>query len=123
VRVGVRAEPEIVQDLAELVADDREVARAAITLMLALRENPWLGERLRRRANLRRIEDCRRIRFDREGWDGKPRYRLVYRNEPEDGAPAVARIWAVGPRARLAAYARAAARMARAEARERRRPG
>ena len=51
--------------------------------MLALRDDPWLGDDLRERYNLRPLKGCRRIRFDREGWQGRPRYRLVYRNEPE----------------------------------------
>lgn len=66
---------------------------------------------MRERFNLRILGECRRIRFDRPDWTGKPRYRLVYRNEPSDGAPAVARILAVGLRDDLAAYRSAASRL------------
>ena len=115
----VRVEPEVDADVAELVEEDKEAARAALSLMLALRDDPWLGDDLRERYNLRPLKDCRWIRFDREGWQGRRRYRLVYRNEPEDGAPSVVRVWSVGPRAKLVAYARAAARMTRSASRER----
>jgi hypothetical protein len=76
-----------------------------------LRTNPWLGDKMRERYNLRVLGECRRIRFDRGDWDGKPRYRLVYRNEPDDGAPEVVRLIAVGTRESLAAYRTAASRL------------
>jgi hypothetical protein len=66
---------------------------------------------MRERLNLRILDECRRIRFDRTDWTDKPRYRLVYRNEPSDGAPAVARILSVGSRKDLAAYRSAASRL------------
>lgn len=75
---------------------------------------------MRERFNLRVLGECRRIRFDRPDWTDKPRYRLIYRNEPSDGAPALARIIAVGSREDLAAYRSAAARVG-AEQRTRRR--
>lgn len=117
----VRVEPAVDEDVGELVKEDRAAARAASALMLALRDDPWLGDELRERYNLRPLKDCRRIRFDREGWQDKPRCRLVYRNEPEDGAPAVVRVWSVAPREGLIAYTRAASRIARERARSRRR--
>lgn len=117
----VRAEPAVSEDLAELAAEDRDAAREALRLMLALRDDPWLGDELRERYNLRPLRDCRRISFDRPGWEGKPRYRLVYRNEPNDGAPGLVRVWAIGPRDRLVAYARAAARITRERVPTRRR--
>ena len=117
----VKAEPAVSEDLAELAAEDRDAAREALRLMLALRDDPWLGDELRERYNLRPLRDCRRIGFDRPDWEGKPRYRLVYRNEPSDGAPGLVRVWAVGPRDRLVVYARAAARITRERAPTRRR--
>lgn len=119
----VKAEPAVSQDLAELTLQDREAAREAIRLMLALRDDPWLGDELHERYNLRPLRDCRNVSFDRPDWDGKPRYRLVYRNEPSDGAPGLVRVWAVGPRDRLVAYARATARITRERAGRGRRPG
>ena len=116
----VRVEPAVDEDVAELIREDRKAARAALLLMLALRDDPWVGEELRERYNLRPLKDCRRIRFDRDDWRGKPRYRLVYRNEPEDSASGVVRVWSVGRRQSLIAYSRAAARITRERARGRR---
>jgi hypothetical protein len=54
---------------------------------------------------------CRRIRFDIETHKGKPRFRLIYRNEPSDGAPARCLWLAVGPRAGLRAHRKARQRL------------
>ncbi len=116
----VAIEPEVSDDLRRLAAVDEELVDVAIRLMLALRDDPWTGEDLRERYNLRAIKDCRKLRFDLPGWKGKPRYRLVYRNEPLDGAPGLVRIWSLGPRDDLIAYGRAATRITRAAASERR---
>ena len=89
--------------------------------MSELRDNPWAGDDLWERYKLRPVERCRKLRFDVPGWRGKPRYRIVYRNEPIDGAPGLVRVWAAGPRSGLVAYARAATRITRAEATRRRR--
>ena len=117
----VAIEPEVSDDLRRLAAVDEELVDVAIRLMLALRDDPWTGEDLRECYNLRAIKDCRKLRFDLPGWKGKPRYRLVYRNEPLDGAPGLVRIWSLGPRDDLIAYGRAATRITRAAASERRR--
>ena len=117
----VKAEPAVSEDLAELAALDRDAAREALRGTLALRDDPRLGDELRERYNLRPLRDCRRISFDRPGWEGKPRYLLVYRNEPSDGAPGLVRVWAIGPRDRLVAYTRATARITRERAPTRRR--
>ncbi len=81
-------------DLEELARTDPDLVKAAIALMLELRRDPWLGGELRERYNLRLLEGCRRIAFDLPAWEGKPGFRLVYRNEPEDGAPGLS---ACGP--------------------------
>src|SRR5207237_401098 len=88
-----------------------EVREAVVRLGVELRANPWLGDKLREGYNLRVLAECRRIRFDRPDWDGKPRYRLVYRNEPDDGAPEIVRLVGVGTRESLAAYRAAASRL------------
>lgn len=57
------------------------------------------------------LKGCRKLRFDEPGWRGKPRFRIVYRNEPTDGAPALSVILAIGRRDRMIAYAKAARRV------------
>ena len=104
------------QQLRDLAAKQPEVALAALKLARALRDDPYLGDEMRARPRAEGLSDCRRIRFDREGWRGKPRYRLVYRNEPSDGAPHIVAVLSVDVRERLRAY-RAAVR-ARARRRE-----
>jgi hypothetical protein len=71
------------------------------------------------------LEGSRKVRFDLPGWHGQPRYRLVYRNEPTDGAVSVMVVLAIGRRDSMIAYAKASARLARrtaSEQRPRRRP-
>ncbi len=90
-------------ELAEL---DREAARVALRLAAELKENPWLGDEMRARRGLEELADCRRISFDRDDWTGKPRFRLVYRNEPSDGTPHIVAILAAAERRNLGAYRR-----------------
>jgi hypothetical protein len=97
---------------------DRETKLAALRAALALGENPHLGTPLRNRLGTGDLSHCRRLSFDRDDWTGKPRYRLVYYNDPDDGAIAVVRVISVGLRERLAAYRAAAARL-RSERRRR----
>jgi hypothetical protein len=57
------------------------------------------------------LTDCRSIKFDASGRKGKPRYRLVYRNEPDDGAIAVICVLAADERKQMTAYKQARARL------------
>jgi hypothetical protein len=98
-------------DFKELVEEDREAARVALRLASDLKENPWLGDEMRARRGLEELHDCRRIRFDRDDWTDKPRFRLVYRNEPSDGAPHIVAVLAVAGRTNLGAYRRAKGRL------------
>ena len=91
----------------------REIAR----IVVELHRNPYLGELMGDKPP-RILRGCRKIRFDEPGWRGKPRYRLIYRNEPTDGAPAVAVVLAIGRRDRMIAYAKAAQRVKEQAAQE-----
>jgi mRNA interferase RelE/StbE len=98
-------------DFKELAELDREAARVALRLAGELKENPWLGDEMRARRGLQELHDCRRISFDRDDWTGKPRFRLVYRNEPSDGAPHIIAVLAAAERTNLGAYRRAKPRL------------
>ncbi len=103
--------PSARSDFVELAEADREAARVALRLAVELGENPWRGDEMRSRRGLEELAGCRRIPFDRDDWEDKPRFRLVYRNEPSDGAPNIVAIVAAGERRNLGAYRRAKPRV------------
>jgi hypothetical protein len=100
-------------DIAELTAisDNADAERARVDalkrriaeLFLACEANSYAGE-LMGAGRHPELANCRRIRFDIESHKGKPRFRLIYRNEPTDGAPAKCVWLAVGPRTGLRAH-------------------
>ena len=109
------------EDIASLTAasDHDAPARAAqidalkrriATLLLECKANPYTGELMGPGRHIE-LTDCRRIRFDIPTYKGKPRFRLIYRNAPSDGAPAECRWLAVAPRAGLHAHRRAQQRL------------
>ena len=108
--------PEAREDVNAL--PDRAHRLAAVRVIVALQENPWLGAELRERARVGDLRGLRRVAFDVPGWNDKPRYRVVYRNEPDDVIVEIVAVIAVGRRERLAAYREAAVRL-RAERRRR----
>ncbi|MBK5220271.1 MAG: hypothetical protein JJE35_10880 [Thermoleophilia bacterium] len=87
---------------AEIEALKRRIAE----LFLDCQGNPYVGEMMGPGRHPE-LADCRRIRFDIEAYKGKPRFRLIYRNVPSDGAPAECRWLAVGPRAGLRTHRKA----------------
>lgn len=97
----------------------RAVERAAIEALAGLRDNPWAGAENRARSGSRHIVDGRHLYFDRDGYSGRhpgdKRFRIVYRLEPDEGAPAKATIYAIAERARQRAYRLAERRWPRAE--------
>ena len=106
--------PETAAEANSLTTDvRREIAR----IVVELSKNAHLGELMGDRPP-KVLRGCRKIRFDRRGWDNKPRYRLVYRNEPSDGAPSTVCVLAIAPRDRMVAYARASSRLVRRIAEE-----
>lgn len=106
-----------IAELTELSAKATEVDRAEVDslkrriaeLFLTCEANPHTGE-LMGSGRHPELADCRRIRFDIETHKGKPRFRLIYRNEPSDGAPAKCVWLAIGPRAGLRTHRKAGQR-------------
>ena len=93
--------------------------RAAAELLAQLYVDPRLGEPMRERLNLAILRDCRTVAFDEPDWKGKPRYRFVFRNEPDDSAVGRTTVLSIGPREDLAAYKRAATRRGRQQRQDR----
>ncbi len=102
-----------------LLEIDRALGRAVAEIVRDLHFDPWLGAEMRARARLDVLEDCRKVSFDLPSRKGKPRFRLVYRNRPDDGSIAVVTVLAVGQRSQLEAYKRAATRLGRRRRQER----
>lgn len=110
------------EDVASLVASatDEEASESDIEalkrriaeLLIECKANPYIGE-LMGSGRHSELIDCRRVRFDIPTHKGKPRFRLIYRNEPSDGAPAECRWLAIAPRAGLQAHRRARQRSRR----------
>jgi len=109
------------EEIAELTAvseDDDSTRRAEIEalkrriaeLFLECEGNHYAGELMGRGLHSE-LAGCRRIRFDVPAYKGKPRFRLIYRNVPTDGAPAQCRWLAVGPRAGLRTHRKAQQRL------------
>jgi hypothetical protein len=86
--------------------------RRIAELLVECRANPYIGE-LMGAGRHPELADCRRVRFDVPEHKGKPRFRLIYRNQPSDGAPAECRWLAVAPRAGLRAHRKARQRSRR----------
>lgn len=110
-----------VEALAEATADANQLDKAVrfeiARIVLKLHRNPHHGELMGDKPP-RVLQGCRKVRFDLQGWRGKSRFRLVYRNEPADGAPATSLILAIGRRDRMIAYAKAARRVKERAVRE-----
>jgi len=115
-------------DVRELVAEDEDVAREGLKIAKQLENDPYRGEPLREKSNLKPLAqaDCRKVKFDHPNRkaSAKPRYRyrLVYRIEPHEGSPETIVIMAVGIKPRVYRDATAAAaRRLREQAQTRRR--
>jgi len=115
--VGVTFAKGVLDDVAELttVADNSSEAdkdeadalkRRIAELLVECKGNPFVGELMGRGLHPE-LANCRRVRFDIPTHKAKPRFRLIYRNEPTDGAPAECHWLTVAPRAGLQAHRRA----------------
>lgn len=111
----------VLDDVRELTAtspeDDQGYAAEAealkqriAELLVECKNNPFLGELMGPGLHPE-LANCRRVRFDIPSYSGKPRFRLIYRNEPADGAPAECRWLTVAPRAGLRAHRKARQRL------------
>jgi len=111
----------VLDDVRDLTAisleDDREYSAEAEALKQRIAEllveckgNPFLGELMGPGLHPELVH-CRRVRFDIPSYSGKPRFRLIYRNEPTDGAPAECHWLTVAPRAGLRAHRKARQRL------------
>jgi hypothetical protein len=107
--------PEVQAD-ADGLGEDLRLAIADI--VIALHANPWQGEPMDDRWP-EALAGCRTIRFDTSAWNGEPRYRFIYRNDPREGATGSTLVLAIGPRHATVAYAQAAGRLIRREAAKR----
>lgn len=106
----------VLDDVAELTAvssDDKpeqtevEALKLRIAeLLVECRVNPFLGQPMGRGLHPE-LANCRRVRFDIPSYGGKPRFRLIYRNEPSDGAPGNCHWLAIAPRSGLRAHRKA----------------
>jgi hypothetical protein len=107
----------VIDDVAEVTTvaseDDRSrkdeaeaLKRRIAELLVECRGNPFIGDLMGPGLHPE-LADCRRVRFDIPGHKGKPRFRLIYRNRPSDGAPAECQWLTVGPRAGLRAHRKA----------------
>lgn len=106
----------LLDDVAELTTtaeddqatkDEAEALKHRIAeLLVECKGNPFIGELMGPGLHPE-LADCRRVRFDVPTHKGKPRFRLIYRNEPTDGAPAKCRWLTIAPRAGLQAHRKA----------------
>lgn len=115
--VGVAFAKGVLDDVAELttVADDSSEAdkdeaealkRRIAELLVECKGNPFIGELMGPGLHPE-LANCRRVRFDIPTHTAKPRFRLIYRNEPTDGAPGECHWLTVAPRSGLKAHRRA----------------
>lgn len=91
---------------AKRAAEAEALKRRIAELLVECKGNPFLGELMGRGLHPE-LADCRRVRFDILSYEGKPRFRLIYRNEPTDGAPAECVWLAIAPRSGLRAHRKA----------------
>ena len=87
--------------------DETEALKLRIAeLLVECKGNPFVGELMGPGLHPE-LANCRRVRFDIPTHKGKPRFRLIYRNEPTDGAPGKCRWLTIAPRAGLRAHQKA----------------
>ncbi|WP_237398219.1 hypothetical protein [Rathayibacter rathayi] len=113
-------EPGFGDDLALLVkreggqvAHSDPLAVRVFGLLADLARGEFSGLLLEERDGTADLSDCRKVYFDRDPREPRPRFRLVYRLLPSDIRPTTVHAVAVGYRAGLDAYVRAARNLGR----------
>ena len=91
---------------------DMRTRKMALDMLVLVRDGKTRGVKLDARVGTGDLGDCYKLYFDPEGV-GRPRYRLVYRFTPDEIAAVAIEAVAVGRRANLDAYQRAAANLGR----------
>lgn len=84
--------------------DETALKRELALVIAGLHNDPWIREEMRRRRGFEKLEHCRKVKFDLPRYKGKKRFRLVYRNDPNDGSIAVVSVLVAAKRDNLAAY-------------------
>lgn len=102
--------PSFVDDANELPLD---VRRAALELLLSIARTEVKGVALEYRPSVGDLSDCFKVYFDPDRGQEKPRYRLVYRMVGGRVEGLVLQGVAVGHRANLDVYVRAAGALGR----------
>lgn len=99
------------EDAREYAAEAEALKQRIAELLVECKGSPFLGELMGPGLHPE-LANCR-VRFDIPSYSGKPRFRLIYRNEPTDGAPAECHWLTVAPRAGLRAHRKARQRLRR----------
>jgi hypothetical protein len=93
-------------DNPERAAEVKALKHRIAELLVECKANPFVGELMGPGLHPE-LATCRRVRFDIPSQKGKPRFRLIYRNEPSDGAPSECLWLTIAPRAGLRAHRKA----------------
>lgn len=112
--------PAFEDDLVDLITSEggrvengHPIAVTVFTLLKSIANGELSGLELEERAGTADLSDCRKIYFDLDPREARPRFRLVYRLLPNEERPTHVQAVAVGYRASLDAYVRAARNLGR----------
>lgn len=95
------------------VANRHPLAVTVFKLLKSIADEELSGLELEERAGTANLSDCRKVYFDLDPREKQPRFRLVYRLLPNEKHPRTVQAVAVGYRASLDAYVRAAHNLGR----------
>jgi hypothetical protein len=100
----VKIEAEAQADLGHLTPD---LLQEAFGLIVRLKNEPLLGQKLGSHPETGDLTGCRKLYFD------EARHRVIYQVLPDDASPRKVRVIAVGRRANMRVYHQAATRLGR----------